>query len=205
MIFDVNTFLYMIFTGLMEVPAYIIAVPIIARFGRKRPIVFSYTVTAITLFCIPVLPQDYMLAVVILAMTGKFCISCVLQVIFLYAMELLPTQVRARGFGTSLLVSKFGMMLTPFIIDVVGGIYPWLPSIIFGILSVVAGLSIALLPETLNHPLYETVAALEGKEENKEEESFQSGIKMDEMEALNCTKVGMESVITKFQKTDYKL
>ncbi|XP_076047509.1 organic cation transporter protein-like [Oratosquilla oratoria] len=171
MIFDVNTFLYMVLMGIMEIPAYTVTIPVIEKFGRRTSTIVGYCVCAVSVFAIPFVPNDMGWLTITLAMIGKMFVSTVFQIFFASSVELFPTEVRVRGISIALFASRIGLILTPYIIDTLGIIYYWLPSVIFGILSVMAALATTLLPETLNRPLYETVHALEWDRKMKNQRS----------------------------------
>ena len=40
--FDLNPYMYMVVGGLMEVPAYTLIIPIIAKFGRVKPMAILF-------------------------------------------------------------------------------------------------------------------------------------------------------------------
>lgn len=56
-----------------------------------------------------------------MALMGKLGISIAYQVVFLYACELFPTEVRVRGLGTSTILAKAGAMVAPFILEILVG------------------------------------------------------------------------------------
>ncbi|XP_076043589.1 organic cation transporter protein-like [Oratosquilla oratoria] len=178
---DVNPFLYMVISGIMEIPAYTVTVPIIARFGRKNPVLLGYFFCSIALLAVPFIPQDVSWLIITLALVGKLCITSVAQILFLYFTELFPTECRMRGIGTAMLISSASNLFVPYLTDSLGITYPWLPSVVFGGLVLLAGLVTLPLPETLNKPLNETVASLEYGAINKVDGT------QNELEDLNPT------------------
>ncbi|XP_076042031.1 solute carrier family 22 member 20-like [Oratosquilla oratoria] len=161
MVLKVNTYLYMTITGLMEVPAYGLAARVVATFGRRGPSVVGFFVSAVSLLSVPFIPQEIGWLVIVMTMIGKFCISGVFMILYLYFTELFPTEVRGRGLGTAFLMSNTAGIVVPFIVDILGSWVPWVPSVIFGISTTAAGIGTMFLRETLHQPLYETVSSLE--------------------------------------------
>ncbi|KAG7176025.1 Solute carrier family 22 member 6-A-like 3 [Homarus americanus] len=84
-------------------------------------------------------------------------------ILALYSSELFPTEVRTRGASTAFMMSRVGSMASPFITEYLGSVYPWAPSVVFGVASVVAGVATLALPETLGTALPDTIAHLEDK------------------------------------------
>ncbi|KAG7176027.1 Solute carrier family 22 member 8-like, partial [Homarus americanus] len=84
------------------------------------------------------------------------------------ASELFPTEVRTRGASTAFMMSRVGSMASPFITEYLGSVYPWAPSVMFGVSSVVAGVATLALPETLDAVLPDTIAQLENRRDDDE-------------------------------------
>ncbi|MPC13338.1 Solute carrier family 22 member 6 [Portunus trituberculatus] len=97
-----------------------------------------------------------------LALAGKVCISGAYQIIYLYSSELFPTEVRMQGMGAASVFAQLASTIVPFIISVLGSALPWLPSLIFGVAGVVAGVFTVTLRETKDKPLPDTIADLSG-------------------------------------------
>ncbi|KAB7503767.1 Organic cation transporter protein [Armadillidium nasatum] len=150
--FAADPFIYMMLTGLMEVPAYTLTAPIVARFGRRTPTSVCYSLCGVTILILAFIPSDPAWLVITLAMIGKLCISSAYQILYLISSEIFPTEVRLQGLGTSNLVARIGAASSPFITDLLGASYPWAPSLVFGSAGMVAGVATLLLPETLNKP-----------------------------------------------------
>ncbi|XP_068227224.1 organic cation transporter protein-like isoform X2 [Palaemon carinicauda] len=166
--FSADPFLYMVLTGLMEIPAYSITAPVIQRFGRKKSTVFGFCVSGVSLLALAFIPEDVTWLVMTLAMVGKMMISAAYQTIYVYVNELFPTVVRVKGMGIAVVASRLGSMMSPYITDYIGPLVPWMPSVIFGGAALVAGLSTMFLPETLGKPLPDTITDLEDKKRSKE-------------------------------------
>ncbi|XP_042883647.1 organic cation transporter protein-like [Penaeus japonicus] len=158
-----DPFLYMALTGVVELPAYTLVIPVVARFGRRAPVVAFFFLGAVVLLALPFVPAGTGESMT-LALLGKMSIASAFQILDFYSSELFPTEVRTRGMSTALVLSRVGSTCSPFITDYLGPLYPWAPSAVFGAASVVAGLATLALPETLYVPLPDTVAHLEERQ-----------------------------------------
>ncbi|XP_077973199.1 organic cation transporter protein-like [Styela clava] len=78
----------------------------------------------------------------------------VVVVLFMYTAELYPTVVRSNGLGVSTVAASLGSILAPIVISTS---HLWLPSLMFGLLSIIAGALFFRLPETINRPMTETL------------------------------------------------
>ena len=63
--------------------------------------------------------QGWGLAVVCLAMLGKFAITCTFSMVYVYTTELYPTSIRTVSLGASNAMSRVGGTLAPFAADFV--------------------------------------------------------------------------------------
>ncbi|ROT74870.1 solute carrier family 22 member 15 precursor [Penaeus vannamei] len=145
-----DPFLYMVLTGVVELPAYTLVIPLVARYGRRAPVVAFFFMGAVALLALPFVPTGSGESMT-LALMGKMSIASAFQILDFYSSELFPTEVRTRGMSTALVMSR-------------GPLYPWAPSAVFGAASVLAGLATLALPETLHVPLPDTIAHLEERE-----------------------------------------
>lgn len=177
-----NPFIYMVLSGLMEIPAYVLAYPLVVKFGRRGPTVACSLISGAALLVLAVVPANYSVLIMILALTGKMSITAAYQIAIFYSSELFPTQVRSRGVGTCFMMSRVGSICSPFITDFLGSALPWAPSVVFGAGSLLAGLATLALPETLDVSLPDTIAHLEerGSKENNSCCSCMTGRKEDE-------------------------
>ncbi|KAK6925397.1 Major facilitator, sugar transporter-like [Dillenia turbinata] len=106
---------------------------------------------------------------------GFMAASTAFDVLYIYCVELFPTNV--RNFAVSMLRQAFmlGASISPLLVAV-GHLSPSLSFIIFGALSISSGLLSLWLPETRNAPLYETL------EQQEEEEKQSSASKVSDLE-----------------------
>ncbi|XP_068234213.1 organic cation transporter protein-like [Palaemon carinicauda] len=160
-----DPFLFMALSGLMEVPAYSLPVPIVSRFGRRVPGSVSFLLSGVTLLAVSPLPKRYGWLIMTLAMIGKVTISTAFQVLIFYSSELFPTEVRSRGIGTCFMVSRIGSIVSPFITEILGSSFPWAPSLLFGACSVIASIALLTLPETSGIALPDTITQLEQRQD----------------------------------------
>lgn len=95
---------------------------------------------------------------------GFMAASLAFDVIYIYCVELFPTNV--RNFAVSLLrqALMLGASVAPLLV-VVGRLNPSLSFVVFGCLSFFSGVLSLWLKETRNSPLYETLKQQEEEEE----------------------------------------
>jgi len=93
-----------------------------------------------------------------LSFLGKFAISGSLCVVYTYAAELFPTEVRSIGIGFGSMVGRVGGVSAPFIIllEEIDGL-SFLPYLIFGVSGILSGAWALFLPETAGEPILQTI------------------------------------------------
>ncbi|KAG0725673.1 Solute carrier family 22 member 5 [Chionoecetes opilio] len=155
-----DPFLYLVLSGLAEIPAYVLAAPVIDRWGRRLPTVLIFVLCGVIITTVAFIPPELHALMMVLALTGKLCISAIFQILYLYASELFPTEVRMQGIGAATVFSQLASTLVPFITTFLGPVLPWLPSLIFGIVAAVAGVVTLALRESKGVPLPDTLADL---------------------------------------------
>ncbi|XP_066939241.1 organic cation transporter protein-like isoform X2 [Macrobrachium rosenbergii] len=156
-----DPYVFMALSGLMEIPAYSLTIPIVSRFGRRVPGVGSFLLSGLMLLSLIPTPKDYVITTMTLAMVGRVAISSAFQIVVFYSSELFPTEVRSRGISTSFMVGRIGSIVSPFITELLVIAFPWAPSLVFGATSIVAAVATLTLPETQGVALPDTVASLE--------------------------------------------
>lgn len=154
-----SPYLNFFLSGLVEIPAYITAALMLQYIGRRISIAFFYVLAGTPLFITLFLNPTSTISVV-LAMIGKLGISAAFGSVFLYAPELFPTTIRNIGIGVASVGGRIGNVVAPFT-PLVAKAVPWLPNVIFGVISLVAGGLTFLLPETLHRPLPVTIQEVE--------------------------------------------
>ncbi|XP_046553874.1 organic cation transporter protein-like [Haliotis rubra] len=151
--------------GLVELPACALVLLLLNRLGRKilhcGSMLLGGVSCILTIFTILYADQSLQWVTVLLAMIGKLGAAAGFAIIYIFSSELFPTVIRHSAAGASSSLARLGGMIAPYIADwgkFVGGDFGRaLPLLMFGSLSVLAGLLALLLPETLNRDLPETI------------------------------------------------
>ncbi|KAK7065316.1 hypothetical protein SK128_011813, partial [Halocaridina rubra] len=164
--FRVDPFLYMVIAGIVEVPSNTVTIPVVEKYGRKVPMMLFYFITGVSLLLQPLIPEDYNWLSITVVMIGKLSISVAFQIVFLYASELFPTEVRTRGAGSAMMSSRAGAMVSPYLMSSLGSLYPWTIPVVFGLAAIIASLAPLPLKDTLDAVLPDTIADLESNNTN---------------------------------------
>ncbi|RXG54897.1 putative transporter [Armadillidium vulgare] len=189
-----NPFMYMIVSGLMEIPACSLVVPIMLKTGMVPFTSGSFFICGINILILAFISSDIKWLTITLAMIGKFFISAAFQALYLLATEVFPTEVRMQAMGTSTFFSTFGAISVPFITELLGSYHAWIPSVIFGIASLLSGIATIFLPETRNRHLFETISQLEEDALRKKNRKGTKNIK-DEAEALTMNEKSESNIL----------
>ncbi|KAL8606762.1 hypothetical protein ACOMHN_049591 [Nucella lapillus] len=160
-----NLFLNFLFGAVAETLSYIFCLVLLYRVGRRPLHCFSMLLgggaCVATIFPVLYGSKDVQWVTITLSMVGRFGISAAFAIIFVYSAELFPTKVRNSGMGLSSFCARIGGIASPFIAALrhyVGGDFGVaLPALVFGFMSMVAGLCALSLPETHNKKMPESV------------------------------------------------
>lgn len=150
-----NPFLILFVMGLVEIPSYVITVYLMDRLGRR----FLTSINMIMggIFCI--IAANLIMGsteATSLVIVGKFLIASSFAIIYNYSAELFPTVVRNTAMGLGSMCARAAGTFTP-LLSLLDSFDPGLPSMIFAVVSIVSGIWILFLPETLNKPLPQSI------------------------------------------------
>ncbi|KAI5633961.1 sugar transporter domain-containing protein [Phthorimaea operculella] len=160
-----NQYMSFFLSSMVEIPSYVVCWLLMDKVGRRWPLCLSMVISGIFCMVTVLLPSDAQTETLILYLISKFFISASFLIIYPYAGELYPTELRGVGIGTSAYIGGLGLIIIPFI-NYLGSSNLVLPLVVMGAVSVVGGLTALRLPETLHCPLPQT--AEEGEEFGKD-------------------------------------
>lgn len=136
----------MFYCYFFQIPSNILSNWLIKRFGRRLTISIVFILCGVFVVILYFVPPIFAITLT-LGTLGVSCSSIAATSIYVYTSELYPTVVRNMGVGAGSTTMRVGSMLAPFVSNTVADA-PWLPTAIFGISGVVAGLVCLILPET---------------------------------------------------------
>lgn len=149
----------------VEVPSYLLCWIVMDRWGRRWILGVGMILGGIFSICTVLMPEDASMATLVLYLVAKFAESAAFLIIYPFAAELYPTEVRGVGIGFSAYVGGLGLVIIPFI-NYLGTEMLVLPLLIMGVVSTLGGCLTFRLPETLQQKLPNTMA--EGEEFGKD-------------------------------------
>lgn len=150
-----NPFLMLFIMGLVEFPSYITIMFVLDKLGR-RPITSTLMILGgICCIVAAYLVQGSTVSTAIV-MCGKLFIAGSFAVIYNYSAELFPTVVRNSAMGLGSMCARLSGALTP-LITLLDSFDPKVPAVIFGVVSLISGIWVMFLPETMNQPMPESI------------------------------------------------
>lgn len=157
-----NVYLSSALLALVEVPIFPAVIWLVepARLGRRGTTAGGLAVGGLCCLLSAAVPEGNTSIMVTLALIGKSAISGAFGVVYLYAAELFPTNLRSRSMSFQSLVARIGSMAAPVVADL-GGVSRALPFAMFGVPCLIAGMLLCTLPETAGKPLLNTIADIE--------------------------------------------
>ncbi|XP_042226976.1 organic cation transporter 1-like [Homarus americanus] len=157
-----NPFLGWFCTSAMEIPANLLVLVLLRKIGRRPLHAGVMSLCAAALLCAAVVLAfgygERHRGVAALVLVAKFCTSMTFLVIYLQAAELHPTPVRTCATGFASLIALTCNIFSPSILTMT---HPWQSYLLMGCLGCAGVLSAALLPETKDRPLPQTLEEAE--------------------------------------------
>ncbi|EDW67546.1 organic cation transporter protein [Drosophila virilis] len=171
---SVSRYLYIIATGVVDIPSYLVPVIMLRYTGRRITTMFLFMWTGVSLLLVLAVPAGSTTWIVAFAMLGRFGISATYSVVTLYTAELYPTEIRNSALGTCSTWAHVGSISAPYVVDVLGALGWYIPTTICGCCVLVAGLLTLTLPETgtghLSDKVEDASAANEATESKPEKQ-----------------------------------
>ncbi|XP_013114234.1 carcinine transporter [Stomoxys calcitrans] len=160
-----NQYVSFFLSAVVEIPSYLVCWFLMDCWGRRWPLSLSMILGGVACVITVMIPDDAVDETLILYLVSKALLSASFLIIYPFAGELYPTQVRGIGIGVSSYVGGLGLIVIPFV-TYLGKENLKLPLVIMGFMSMLGGLTGLRLPETLHHRLPQTIE--EGEEFGKE-------------------------------------
>merc|ERR1712217_358938 len=100
--------------------------------------------------------------------TANGALSLAFGVVYVWAAELFPTNIRARAMSVQSVFARFGAIVSPFVIDI-GRTNYTLAIFMFAVPCLITGLLDLAIPETRGTKLPDTIDDLDNDESDDEE------------------------------------
>ncbi|XP_042216266.1 organic cation transporter protein-like [Homarus americanus] len=154
-----NVFMSYLLGAVVEVPSW--CVPwLIHRLGRRLPLTAAFLLSSIAGFIYAVVPEGMEWLALTVALVGRATITGAYYITLQYCPEVFPTVVRGQGVALAETLGGVAIFLSPSIVYL-GEWQRGAPLLVFGGLSMVAGFSTLLLPETAGVALPQTLPQAE--------------------------------------------
>ncbi|XP_066185082.1 solute carrier family 22 member 4-like isoform X3 [Sylvia atricapilla] len=150
-----NAYVNCFLSAVIEVPAYVIAWLLLRSLPRRYSLSGTFFLGGSVVLFIQLVPAELYVLSVGLVMLGKFGITAAFSMLYVYNVELYPTQVRNMAVGATSTASRLGSIIAPYFVYL-GAYDRFLPYILMGSLTVLIGILTLFLPESYGNPLPES-------------------------------------------------
>ncbi|XP_044757941.1 solute carrier family 22 member 13-like isoform X2 [Coccinella septempunctata] len=165
-----------VLTGLVEVPALAVSIPILIKGGRRWPLALTMIFSGVACtFIVPfkMFHNNLQWVVTTFSMMSKMSISSSNAIMPVFTAELYPTTLRNIGVGASNVTAGIALMLVPYLFEL-KSIKEALPVGVLAACGIIGGISVLFLPETGSRPLQDTLPekSLESRRASRVSKSF---------------------------------
>ncbi|CAD6262128.1 unnamed protein product [Miscanthus lutarioriparius] len=159
-----NLYVTVAVNSLAEMPAYLLTALLLDHFGRKPLAIGTMLLSGVFCTAGSLIPGAGIMRVarMVCGVVGIFGMAATYNLLFIYTAELFPTVVRNAALGCTAQAAQMGAIVAPLVVM----FGERLPFAVFGASGIVGGLLVFYLPETMNKPLYDTMAGLEEGEKS---------------------------------------
>ncbi|CAG0912734.1 unnamed protein product [Notodromas monacha] len=161
-----NEYMSFFLSSLVEIPSYLACWFLMDVLGRRWPMSVAMMIGGVAAIFTVAIPEEEATMKLGLYLVAKFAIAASFLIIYPFAGELFPTEVRGIGIGFSAYVGGIGLCIIPFV-NYLGRHMLVLPLIVMGVIAFLGGILGLALPETLRQKLPQTIA--EGEEFGKDQ------------------------------------
>ncbi|XP_031627744.1 uncharacterized protein LOC116343679 [Contarinia nasturtii] len=152
----VNRYIGYIIVQGVEIFGAMLSGVFISRFGRKKLLFYSLTLSGISIITAPWIPKNQSIIALMLSVIGKSTITVSNYVYYAFVSELWPTSLRGSIMNACSTIGKIGAVLAPLTALLIDRA-PYAPFILMGGAAILAAILIQFFPETYAKKLPDTV------------------------------------------------
>ena len=143
---------------LAELPSMFLYLKLPHMYGRRNSLVASQTISAICCICGGLLIENSNLASlqITLVMIGRLFAGLGFTLVYLYTLELYPTDMRNTAIGTCSSIARIAGVIA-ILMENLKEFWPPMSMVIFGTVSIIAAVLAFKFPETRNDKLPESI------------------------------------------------
>ncbi|XP_058798175.1 organic cation transporter protein-like isoform X2 [Phymastichus coffea] len=160
-----NKYVNFILVSAIEIPGNILVLPLLNKLGRKPTLCGAFLLSGVFCLVIQFFPKSdsgiWATVALVIYICGKGCITMAFNTSYVYTTELFPTTLRHSLLGFCSMTGRIGSILAPQTPLLAKYIYEGLPLLLFGSMSLTAGLLSLNFPETLGTKLPDTIEEAE--------------------------------------------
>ncbi|XP_078412827.1 solute carrier family 22 member 2-like [Cetorhinus maximus] len=156
-----NIYINFFISGVVEIPAAIIIILLIDRVGRRFPFAAGNFLAGASCLITAILPDDLHWLKAVISSLGKLGITVAFLMVCFVNTELYPTFLRNFAVSVCSTLCDIGGIVAPFILYRLAAFWGEMPLVVFGVIALIAGVLVLLLPETMGVTLPETIEEAE--------------------------------------------
>lgn len=154
-----NPFLNFFYQAAVEFPANVIAKWLSDRVGRRSTHTVTFLLVSASCFGVTAMinkPSLHEVSTVMVTFI-RFCVTITNFVCYLQGMEIFPTCLRQTGMSVANLAGNMTTVVAPYVVYLGSNVNQKYPYIVLGSVAILATITTAFLPETLNRKLPENI------------------------------------------------
>lgn len=154
-----NRYVSFMLVTLVEIPAYIVVVIVLDKYGRKKTLMVTYVTCALMNLLFAFLPRsDYWS--IPLYLIGKWAVTLAYSSVYIYVSEVFPTNMRQTLISMCSMVGRIGSLVAP-MTPLLTLYHKSMPTVIFAGMCMISSILVLMLPETRNMRLPDTIEEAE--------------------------------------------
>ncbi|CAG9130233.1 unnamed protein product [Plutella xylostella] len=154
-----NRYVSFMLVTLVEIPAYVVVVVVLDKYGRKRTLIVTFVTCAATSLLFAFLPNAQWWSTA-LYLVGKWAVTLAYSSVYIYVSEVFPTNMRQTLISVCSTSGRVGSLVAP-LTPLLTYYHKSMPTVIFGAMCLISSTLVFMLPETRNMRLPDTIQEAE--------------------------------------------
>ncbi|CAG5059240.1 unnamed protein product [Parnassius apollo] len=154
-----NKYVSFMLVVLVEIPAYVVVVIVLDKYGRKKTLIVNYVTCAVTSLLFAFLPRSDWWSIA-LYLIGKWSVTLAYSSVYIYVSEVFPTNMRQTLISFCSTAGRIGSLIAP-LTPLLSVYHKSMPTVIFGGMCIISSMLVLMLPETRNMRLPDTIEEAE--------------------------------------------